>query len=121
MTLCLTAARDHRGEVRRCRLEATVLEGAMVETVFVSGGSVTIDAGTTVTGDVRTLDSTVALIPRRSVVGLGVNADLIAATAVIAPILLFLLVRLVTSSLVSRWRLPRIAFAPPRRSSPRTR
>ena len=71
-----------------------VLEGATLESVFVSSGSVSIDAGTTVTGDVRTLDATVTQDPAAIIGGevSSVNADLVAATAVIAPaILLFML------------------------------
>ena len=36
-----------------------VLQGARVETVVVTGGTLAIDAGTTVTGDIRTLNTTV--------------------------------------------------------------
>ena len=73
---------------------AAVLEGATLESVFVTGGSVTIDAGTTVTGDVRTLDATVTQDPAATVGGevSSMENDLIAATAVLAPaILLFML------------------------------
>ena len=71
-----------------------VLQGATVGTVFVTGGSVSIDGTSTVTGDVRTLDSTVTTDPAATIGGsvTTIEKDLIAATAIIAPaILLFIL------------------------------
>ena len=71
-----------------------VLQGATVKTVFATGGTVAIDATSTVTGDVRTLDSTVTVDPSATVGGnvSSINADLVAATAVLAPaIMLFML------------------------------
>jgi hypothetical protein len=70
-----------------------ILEGATLESVFVTGGSVTIDAGTTVTGDVRTLDATVTQDPAATVSGevSSIENDLVAATAILAPaIMLFM-------------------------------
>jgi hypothetical protein len=71
-----------------------VLQGATLDNVLVTNGSVTIDAGTTVTGDVRTLDATVTQDPAATIGGsvTSVEKDLLAATAIIAPaILLFML------------------------------
>ncbi len=71
-----------------------VLQGATIKTVVATGGTVAIDAASTVTGDVRTLDSTVTVDPAATVGGKvsSINADLVAATAVIAPaIMLFML------------------------------
>lgn len=71
-----------------------VLQGATLDSVFVARGSVALDAGTTVTGDVRTLDATVIQDPAAVVGGSvsSLDADLISATAVIAPaIVLFLI------------------------------
>ncbi|OGO58623.1 MAG: hypothetical protein A2Z32_02965 [Chloroflexi bacterium RBG_16_69_14] len=82
---------------------AAVLQGATVETVFVNGGSVSLDAQTTVTGDVRTLDSTVTRDPAATVGGTisSVDADLIAATAVIAPAILLFMLGFVLVTLVA--------------------
>jgi len=82
---------------------AAVLQGATVETVFVNGGSVSLDAQTTVSGDVRTLDSTVTRDPAATVGGTisSVDADLIAATAVIAPAILLFMLGFVLVTLVA--------------------
>ena len=64
-----------------------ILEGAEVQSVFVTGGSVTIDAASTVTGDVRTLDATVTTDPAATIGGTvaTLDKDLIAAGAILAP------------------------------------
>jgi hypothetical protein len=66
-----------------------VLEGARVESVFTIGGRLSVDASTIVSGDVRTLDTTVAADPGATIGGSisSLDRDLIAATAVLAPAL----------------------------------
>lgn len=71
-----------------------VLQGATVGSVFVTGGSVSLDATTTVTGDVRTLDATVTADPKATIGGsvTTIEKDLFAFGAVIAPmVMLFVL------------------------------
>jgi len=73
---------------------SAVLEGATLENVFVADGTVTLGAGTTVTGDVRTVSATVTQDPTAVVNGTvrAADTDLIAFGAAIAPlILLFVL------------------------------
>ena len=73
---------------------SAVLEGASVQSVVVTGGSVSIDAASTVTGDVRTLGATATVDPAATVGGTvsGLETDLVAAGALLAPaILLFML------------------------------
>jgi hypothetical protein len=70
------------------------LTGATTESVVAIGGKVTIDAASTVSGDVRTLGSTVEVDPAAHIGGsvASLDRDLVAATAVLAPIwLLFIL------------------------------
>lgn len=70
------------------------LTGATTESVVAIGGTVTIDAASHVSGDVRTLGSTVTVDPAAHVGGsvASLDRDLVAATAVLAPIwLLFIL------------------------------
>lgn len=64
-----------------------ILEGAQVKSVFVTGGAVTIDAASTVTGDVRTLDATVTTDPAATIGGTvaSLDKDLISAGAILAP------------------------------------
>jgi hypothetical protein len=64
-----------------------VLQGAVVKSVFVTGGSVSIDAASTVTGDVRTLDATVTVDPAASIGGTvaSFEKDLIAASGILVP------------------------------------
>jgi hypothetical protein len=66
---------------------SAVLQGADVKSVFVTGGSVTIDAASTVTGDVRTLDATVTADPAATIGGTvsSIDKDLLAAGAFLAP------------------------------------
>lgn len=80
-----------------------VLKGATVKTVVATGGSVAIDAMSTVTGDVRTLDSTVTVDPAATVGGQvsSINADLVAATAVIAPVILLFMLGLALVTIVA--------------------
>jgi hypothetical protein len=80
-----------------------VLQGATVKEVFVSGGSVSIDAGTTVSGDVRTLNSTTAVDPAATIGGSvsSVETDLVAAAAVIAPLMVLFLLGLALVTLVA--------------------
>ena len=77
-----------------------VLQGGTIENVFVTSGTVTIGAGTTISGDVRTLDATVTQDPTAVVGGTvrAADADLIAFGAAIVPliVLFFLGFALVT-------------------------
>jgi hypothetical protein len=79
---------------------AVVQTGATLQNVFVADGSVSLAAGTTVSGDVRTLDATVTQDPAAIVGGevRAVDADLIAFGLAIAPaiVLFFLGFALVT-------------------------
>jgi len=80
-----------------------VLTGATVESVFVAGGQLTVDAASTVTGDIRTLDTTVNVDPAASVAGSvsTVEADVIAATAIIAPLAFLFLLGFVLVTIVA--------------------
>ncbi|HLO35818.1 MAG TPA: hypothetical protein VK194_07040, partial [Candidatus Deferrimicrobium sp.] len=74
--------------------DAVIQTGATLQNLFVASGTVTLAAGTTVTGDVRTLNATVTQDPAAVVSGevRAVDADLIAFGVAIAPaILLFFL------------------------------
>jgi hypothetical protein len=64
-----------------------VLEGAHLQTVVVTGGTLTIDAATTVQGDVRTLNTTVTQDPAATIGGTveTLDRDLTTAAAIIAP------------------------------------
>jgi hypothetical protein len=71
---------------------SAVLEGATVQNVFVARGEVTLGAGTTVTGDVRTISATVTQDPT-AVVGGSVSAadtDLVAFAWAIVPAIILL-------------------------------
>ena len=73
---------------------SAILTGATLENVFVTNGTVTLGAGTTVSGDVRTIDATVTQDPTAVVSGSvrAADADLIAFGAAIVPlIVLFML------------------------------
>ena len=79
---------------------SAVLNGATLQNVFVTNGTVTLGAGTTVSGDVRTIDATVTQDPTAVVSGSirAADADLIAFGAAIVPliVLFFLGFALVT-------------------------
>jgi len=79
------------------------LTGANVETVSAVGGTVTIDAASTVSGDVRTLGSTVTVDPAATVGGdvTSLDRDLAAATAVIAPMVFLFMLGLVLVTVVA--------------------
>ena len=66
---------------------SVVLQGATVKSVFATGGPVTIDATSTVSGDVRTLNATVTTDPAATIGGSisGLEKDLLAAGAILAP------------------------------------
>jgi hypothetical protein len=68
---------------------SAVLNGATLENVFVTNGTVTLGPGTTVSGDVRTIDATVTQDPTAVVSGSvrAADADLIAFGAAIVPLL----------------------------------
>jgi len=73
---------------------SAILQGATVHSVFVTGGTVTLGPGTTVTGDVRTINATVTQDPGAVVGGSirNADADLIGFTwAIIPVIILFVL------------------------------
>jgi hypothetical protein len=73
---------------------SAILDGATLQNVFVTNGSVALGAGTTVSGDVRTIDATVTQDPTAVVTGSirAADADLIAFGAAIVPlIVLFML------------------------------
>ena len=80
-----------------------VLQGARLETVFLTGGSLTIDGATTVQGDVRTLNATVSTDPAAIIGGSvkSMDADLIAAAAIIAPAVLLFMLGLTLVTLVA--------------------
>ena len=80
-----------------------ILQGATVESVFVTGGSLSIDAATTVTGDVRTLNTTTTVDPAASVGGSvsSLEADLVAAAAVLAPLVVLFVLGLALVTLVA--------------------
>lgn len=69
-----------------------VLEGATVQNVFVTRGEVTIGAGTTVTGDVRTISATVTQDPTAVVQGSvsAADTDLVAFAWAIVPAIILL-------------------------------
>jgi hypothetical protein len=73
---------------------SAILDGATLENVFVTSGTVTIGAGTTISGDVRTIDATVTQDPTAVVSGTvrAADADLVAFGAAVLPlIMLFIL------------------------------
>lgn len=80
-----------------------VLQGATVESLFVSGGSVSIDGASTVTGDVRTLNSTTTVDPAATINGSvsSAEADLVAAAAILAPLALLFILGLALVTLVA--------------------
>ena len=72
---------------------SAVLQGATVRDVFVTGGTVTLGAGTTVTGDVRTINATVTQDPS-AVVGGSVraaDADVVGFAWAIVPAIILLM------------------------------
>jgi hypothetical protein len=88
-----------------------VLEGASLQNVFVARGSVTIDAGTTVSGDVRTLDATVTQDPAATVGGTvgGVDADLVGFGVLIAPVIVLFMLGFALVTLVAGLTLAALA------------
>ncbi len=73
---------------------SAVLQGATVQNVFVTGGNLTLGPGTTVTGDIRTVNATVSQDPSAVVSGSIRNADADVvgfAWAIIPLIILFML------------------------------
>jgi len=80
-----------------------ILQGATVKSVFVTGGSLSIDAGTTVTGDVRTLNTTTTVDPAAQVGGSvsSLETDLVAAAAVLAPMMVLFVLGLALVTLVA--------------------
>ena len=88
-----------------------VLTGATAESVFVTGGTLTVDAATTITGDVRTLGSSVTIDPAANVGGTvsSLEADVVAATAVLAPLALLFVLGLVVVTVVAGLALAALA------------
>ena len=87
------------------------LTGATVESVFATGGTVTIDAASTVTGDVRTLGSTVNVDPAAKIGGsvASLEKDIVAATAVLAPLALLFILGFVLVTVVAGLALAALA------------
>jgi hypothetical protein len=90
---------------------AAVLEGASVHSLFVTGGSVSIDGASTVTGDVRTLGATATVDPAATVGGTvsGLESDLVAAGAILAPAILLFMLGLALVTIVSGLALAALA------------
>jgi hypothetical protein len=88
-----------------------ILQGATVESVFVTGGSLSIDAATTVSGDVRTLNTTTTVDPAATVGGSvsSLETDLIAAAAVLAPMVVLFVLGLALVTLVAGLALAALA------------
>lgn len=72
---------------------SAVLQGATVRNVFVTGGTVALGAGTTVTGDVRTINATVTRDPTAIVGGSvrAADADLVGFAWAILPAIILLM------------------------------
>jgi hypothetical protein len=87
------------------------LTGATVESVFATGGTVTIDAASTVTGDVRTIGSTVTVDPAAKIGGsvASFEKDIVAATAVLAPLVLLFMLGFVLVTVVAGLALAALA------------
>ena len=94
-----------RGDVRSLVVidGQAILEDARVESVFVAGGSLAIDATTVVSGDVRTLDTTVSADPAATIGGsmASLDQDLIAAGAALVPAIGLFLLGLVLVTIVA--------------------
>ncbi len=90
---------------------SAVLEGASVHSVFVTGGSISIDGASTVSGDVRTLGATATVDPAAHIGGTvsGLETDLVAAGAVLAPMIVLLMVGLALVTIVSGLALAALA------------
>ena len=90
---------------------SVVLEGASVHSVFATGGSVSIDAASTVTGDVRTLGATTTVDPAAHVGGTvaGLEKDLVAAGAILAPAIILFMLGLALVTIVSGLALAALA------------
>ena len=87
------------------------LTGATVDTVGAIGGTVSIDATSTVTGDVRTLGSTVTADPAAQIGGqmTSLETDLAAAAAVLAPLALLFMLGMVLVTVVAGMALAALA------------
>ena len=94
-----------RGDVRSLVVidGQAILEDARLESVFVAGGSLAIDATTVVSGDVRTLDTTVSADPAATIGGsmASLDQDLIAAGAALVPAIGLFLLGLVLVTIVA--------------------
>jgi hypothetical protein len=88
-----------------------ILEGARLESVFVTGGSLAIDGTTTVTGDVRTLETAVTVDPAATIGGTvgTLDADLIATGAFIVPALVLFMLGFAVVTLVAGLALAALA------------
>ena len=87
------------------------LTGATVDTVAAVGGTVSVDAASTVTGDVRTLGTTVTVDPAAKVGGAvtSLETDLAAASAVLVPLALMFMLGLVLVTVVAGLALAALA------------
>jgi hypothetical protein len=87
------------------------LTGATVDTIGAVGGTVSIDAASTVTGDVRTLGSTVTVDPAATIGGdvTSLDRDLAASTAVLAPMAFLFMLGLVLVTVVAGLALAALA------------
>ena len=94
-----------RGDVRSLVVidGQAILEDARLESVFVAGGTLAIDATTVVSGDVRTLDTTVSADPAATIGGsmASLDQDLIAAGAALVPAIGLFLLGLVLVTIVA--------------------
>jgi hypothetical protein len=90
---------------------SAILQGATVESVFVTGGSVSIDAASTVTRDIRTLNTTTTVDPAATVGGSvsSLDADLVAAAAILAPMVALFVLGLVLVTIVAGLALAALA------------
>jgi hypothetical protein len=87
------------------------LTGATVDTVAAVGGTVSVDAASTVTGDVRTLGSTVTINPAANVGGevTSLETNLAAATAVLLPLAFLFVLGLMLVTIVAGMALAALA------------
>jgi hypothetical protein len=90
---------------------SAVLQGATVQNVFVAGGEVSIGAGTTVTGDVRTISATVTQDPTAVVQGTvsAADSDLVAFAWAIVPAIILLMLGFALVTIVAGMALAGLA------------
>lgn len=88
-----------------------LIDGATLGNVFVAHGAITLGAGTSVTGDVRTLDATVTREPTATVGGTtrAIDTDVVAFGAFIAPAVALFMLGFVLVTLVAGLALAAVA------------